>query len=128
MLKSGATKRRGTIHRANMPARAWMGAPGRWRRAWTRPNQTRMKQDHAAVDRHDAGEQEVGVARIALARVAEEPRPGQLGLEGRTCQGGADADGHDGEEAQKCGLTQEAPVIRGPVVGLDTFGEGEAGG
>ncbi len=128
MLNRGATNRRGTIQRANMPARARIGRPRAVAQGLDQAEPDADEQDHAAVDRDDSGQQEEGVTRVALARVAEEPRPRQLGLERRTRQGGTDTHRDDGEEAQKCGLPQEAPVVRGAVVRFDALGEGEPGG
>ena len=109
---------------------AGQGADGRPRAVAQRLDQAEPdpdEQDHAAVDRHDAGQQQEGLARVALARVAEEPRPRQLGLERRARQGGADTDRHDGEEAQKGGAAAGSASRPGRRCRLRRARRGRAG-
>ena len=78
------------------------------------------EEDHAAVDGDHTGEHERRGGPVAHA---EEPGASHLELEGRARQGGAEADGEDGDETEQRGPAQERPVVRLARLGLDLAGQ-----
>ncbi len=100
-----------------------MGALGLARSVWYSPNQTRTKRTMPPYTATTPGSMSAVVGQGASPK--NHVPPISLELEGRAGQRGADADGHDGDEAEQRGPAQERPVVVRDL-GLDALGQRDA--